>query len=33
MLDQAYIRGSDGDARHLQPGAPLALYGELRLSF
>lgn len=33
VLDDAYIRGSDGDARHLEPGAPLAVYGELRLSF
>ena len=33
VLDDAYIRGSDGDARHLEPGAPLAVYGELRFSF
>ena len=33
VLDDAYIRGSDGDARHLAPGAPLAVHGELRFSF
>ena len=33
VLDQDYIRGSDGDALHLQPGAPLAVYGQLSLSF
>ena len=32
-LDDAYIRGSDGDARHLEPGAPRAVYGELRFGF
>ena len=32
-LDDAYIRGSDGDARHLEPGAPLAVYGEVRFDF
>lgn len=33
VLNQDYIRGSDGDALHLQPGAPLAVYGQLSFSF
>ncbi len=33
MLDQNYIRGSDGDALHLQPGAPIAVYGQVSISF
>lgn len=33
VLDDNYIRSSDGDARHLEPGAPLAVYGELTFSF
>ena len=28
-----YIRGSDGDALHLEPGAPFACYAELRLNY